>query len=198
MPPRADSRTATRSRAGQLPDAASVPLTEEDFVDELVRQWRNEWPDDDILSLALRSRLMRLASAEERVALDELRAAGLSRGEAFILTTLRRVGAPFQLSSGELAERILSTSRNISVPLKRLEERGFINRELHPHDRRSIVVSLTSAGKSCVDDMLEHRRRVPPDERNVFASLTTEEQQTLSALMKKALLHLGDLPRGSA
>jgi DNA-binding MarR family transcriptional regulator len=174
--------------------STSVPadaLEERDFVDQVVEEWAREWPGDDLLGLALQSRLLRLASLAERSVLEHLRATRLSRGEYFILTTLRRAGSPYAMTAGELARSILSTSTNISAALKRLEERKLVCRDLHPDDRRSIVVSLTEAGRHCIDDLRRAGVRGPTD---VFSVLTDQERVQLSALMKKALLAFGDRP----
>ena len=170
-------RAALRTAGDGTPD----DLGERDFVDQAVEEWAREWPADDAVALALQSRLMRLTSFWERSVLEQLRVARLSRGEDFILTTLRRAGQPYVMTVGELARSILSTSKNISGALKRLEERKLLRRDLHPDDRRSIVVSLTEAGQRCVDDVRDARVKGA----DIFSKLTDEERLQLSALMKK-------------
>lgn len=181
---------ADRAAPRTTGNAGSDDIGERDFVDQVVEEWSYEWPADDLLGLALQSRLMRLASLSERSMLDQLRAARLARGEYFILTTLRRTGKPYAMTAGELARSILSTSTNISAALKRLEERKLVHRDLHPDDRRSIVVSLTEAGQRSVDDAREPGVKAT----GVFSKLTDQERIHLSALMKKALLAADDRP----
>ena len=52
-------------------------------------------------------------------------------------------------------------------------------------------MSLTEAGRRCVDDVRRDGARGPAD---VFVALGDEERVQLSALMKKALLAFGDRP----
>ena len=181
-----DRKPSTRrTQTGELPP---------DFVDEVIRQWAEEWPDDDLVALALLSRIARLSQFMQRITGQEMQTSGISRGEFYILTTLRRAGPPYQLSAGELARRILSASKNVSVPLRRLEDRGHISRALDPKDRRSIIVSLTEVGRTCVEEILNARRASGDEAGGLLAPLSAEERDTLSYLMKKVLLGQGDIP----
>lgn len=62
-----------------------------------------------------------------------------------------------------------------------LEERGFVERRVHPHDRRAKMVSLTEAGEQARHELLEHLHR-PPE---FFSALTAVERRTLRDLLAK-------------
>jgi DNA-binding MarR family transcriptional regulator len=60
-------------------------------------------------------------------------------------------------------------------------------------DRRSVLIRLTERGRDLVDGVLaEHLA----NERRILAGLTTEERESLSALLRTTLEHLGDTSLG--
>jgi DNA-binding MarR family transcriptional regulator len=122
-----------------------------DEVDEIVAAWRRERPDLDVEPLHVLSRLDRLAGV-----LGERRAAifarhHLRRHEFDVLAALRRAGAPFELTAGELAARTYVTSGTMTSRLDGLTERRLVTRAADREDGRLVRVSLTAAGRQLVD-----------------------------------------------
>lgn len=68
---------------------------------------------------------------------------GIGRSDLRILDALSR--HEDSLSAGELAEQVGLSRPALSAALNRLEKRNFVNRQMHPSDRRSVVVSATPA-----------------------------------------------------
>ena len=60
-----------------------------------------------------------------------------------VLSALRRAGAPYQLSPGQLIRQTLVTSGTMTNRVDRLERRGLVGRSPDPPDRRGVIVRLT-------------------------------------------------------
>lgn len=59
-----------------------------------------------------------------------------------------------RLSTGEVMEKILTTSGNIPVIVKNLEKDGFITREQDESDKRRFILDLTDKGKDLMDEIV--------------------------------------------
>src|SRR5579875_3360456 len=122
-----------------------------DEVDVIVAAWRRERPDLDVEPLQVMSRLDRLAGV-----LGERRSAifarhGLRRHEFDVLAALRRSGAPFELTAGELAARTYVTSGTMTSRLDGLVGRGLVTRAADRADGRLVRVTLSADGRRLVD-----------------------------------------------
>jgi len=151
-----------------------MPATPADEVDRVVDAWRRERPDLDVAPLHILSRVLRIA-----------RHLDLARGSAFaehdlegwgfeVLSALRRAGAPYELSPGQLVAQTLVTSGTMTNRVDRLAARGLVERGPDPSDRRGVKVTLTATGRAAVDaalaDLLDRERmllsQLPPAERD--------------------------------
>ena len=101
---------------------------------------------------------------------------GVSGAQHFVLEKL--ADAP-SLSLNDLAARTMTHKSSVSVVVSRLVERGFVQRRRSTADGRSIVVTLTPAGRRALDRapesaqsrMLDALRRLRAGELAEFASL---------------------------
>lgn len=151
-----------------------------DDVDEIVDAWRRERPDLDPEPLQVFSRISRLA---RRLDLDRTSAFArhqLDGWEFDVLSALRRAGAPYELSPGQLVQQTLVTSGTMTNRVDRLVTRGWVARGPAPHDRRGVLVRLTDTGRGTVDaamaDLLDRERELladtsPADRADLAASL---------------------------
>jgi len=161
-----------------------------DAVDRWVFQWRQERPELDFRPMALMGRLGRVAGALTRAVESTLQAHGLSLGEFDVLATLRRSGAPHELTPTDLARATMLSPGAMTNRLDRLEERGLVERVLDRADRRSFLVRLTAHGRVLVDRAVEDHLA---NEKALLSPLTRAEQQALDRLMRKLLeAHLPD------
>ena len=71
-------------------------------------------------------------------------ATGLSTSQVLVLQLLEADGP---LAAGRLASDLLFSKSTITALLDGLEERGLIDRKRDERDRRSVIVSLTQAGR---------------------------------------------------
>ena len=117
---------------------------ESDHVDLLLAQWARQRP----------SRLLSHGRAGTGGANGGDRRTGGERGaqecgllgsDFDILATLRRAGKP--LTPTVLYQSAMLSSGAMTARLDKLAERGLVERQAAPSDRRSLLVCLTDAGR---------------------------------------------------
>jgi DNA-binding MarR family transcriptional regulator len=149
-----------------------------DEVDRLIAAWERERPDLDYDSLAVLSRVSRLARHLDRARRATFAAHALEGYEFDVLTALRRAGSPYELSPGELMAQTLVSSGTMTNRIDRLEQRGLVERRPDPADGRGVRVRLTARGRTQVDgafaELLEREaallRQLSPRQQSAVAS----------------------------
>ena len=126
----------------------------QDEVDRLVEAWGRERPDLDVTPMHVLSRVSRIAFQLDRARKQAFTDHGLEPWEFDVLSALRRAGAPYQLSPGQLVQATLVTSGTMTNRVDRLAGRGLVERLPDPLDRRGVQVRLTDAGRTAVDGAL--------------------------------------------
>ena len=116
------------------------------WIDDLAKAWEREYPGLDTGVFPPMVRLARLAVLIEAFQQQVLGPFGLSPSDYGVLAALRRGGPPYQLKPSGLYGRLQRSSGGMTKILKRLEERGLVERAPDPLDGRGSVVSLTDAG----------------------------------------------------
>ena len=158
-----------------------------DRVDAVIEQWQREMPDLPTEAMALFGRLGQLAIAAEGAINATFARHGLQRGEFDVLATLRRSGAPFELSPSALAETLMLSRAGMTGRLDRLESGGWVRRIADADDRRSIRVALTSKGVDRIDRVVvEH----VDTEEGVLKALTRRDRDDLDRVLRKLLATL--------
>ncbi|PRY58100.1 MarR family transcriptional regulator [Knoellia remsis] len=156
----------------------------EDDVDRIVSAWRRERPDLDVSPLEILSRVSRLARRLDLARGAAFSEHGLDGWEFDVLSALRRAGAPYELSPGQLVAETLVTSGTMTNRVDRLLQRGFVERHPDPRDRRGVLVRLTKDGiravDNALDDLLGH-------ERELLAELPTAERADLAGRLRTLL-----------
>lgn len=132
---------------------------ENDEVDALVRSWTRERPDVDVSSLEIWSRIWRLAQILSHARAGAYQEHDLAVWEFDVLSALRKLGAPYRASVGQLMRDNHVTSGTMTNRVDRLAERRFVRRDTDPHDRSSILVELTDSGRERVDGALSSLAR---------------------------------------
>ena len=160
-----------------------------DEVDQLVAAWRRERPDLDVSPLEILSRVTRLAKHLDIARKAAFSEVGLETWEFDVLAALRRAGAPYALSPGQLGSQTLVTSGTITNRVDRLEQRGLVGRERDPDDRRGVKVVLTDDGKSLVDQALTDLLN---RERLLLEDLSTRDQATLADMLRTVVRPFDD------
>ncbi len=96
-----------------------------------------------------------------------------------ILQLLEAIG---QASQQHLAQTLTIDRANMVALLDALEQRGLIERQADPRDRRRHVVKLTTAGHTQFQQIRQAREEV---DEAFFAGLDNEEQEALHRLLVK-------------
>jgi DNA-binding MarR family transcriptional regulator len=103
-----------------------------------------------------------------------------SKGEMLALNML--VMADGSMTAGELSRGTNLSSARIAAVLGKLEEKGFVKRAMDTNDRRKIVVSLTDAGRTNIN---EQRERMKSHLISVFKKLGKQDTDEFIRLMTK-------------
>ena len=137
---------------------------------------RSSSEDRDLYARAVLNSLRRTVRAFRASAQAAEEVLGVSGAQHFVLQKLAEAPA---LSLNDLAARTLTHKSSVSVVVSRLVERGFVRRHRSSSDGRSIVLTLTPAGRralerapdSAQNRMLAALQRFPPAQLVSFAGL---------------------------
>jgi DNA-binding MarR family transcriptional regulator len=105
-----------------------------------------------------------------------------------ILLLLEAIG---QASQQHLAQTLTIDRANMVALLDVLGQRGFIERQADPLDRRRHVVKLTAVGQEELQQIRQARAEV---DDAFFAGLDNAEQETLHRLLVKLFISLTEQP----
>ncbi|MBO0131439.1 MarR family winged helix-turn-helix transcriptional regulator [Agrobacterium burrii] len=155
-----------------------------DHVDHILAQWRKERPDLDVGPMGLLGRLHRLSTHLGREVEAVLLKHGLSSSAFDVLATLRRAGPPYRLSPGDLLAMTMVSSGTMTNRIDQLEKAGLVERIHNPHDRRSVLISLTERGLVIVEDAVGAHVE---NQHRLVAHLSEEERAALNGLLKRFL-----------
>lgn len=155
-----------------------------DAVDRVLVQWARERPDLDTSPMGVVGRISRVARLADAALRQNFASTDLDPPSFDVLATLRRAGAPFELTPGELVRMSMVTSGAVSQRLDRLEERGLVTRRRSPADARGVLVRLSEAGRRAVEDVLPSHLAT---EEKLLAPLTGAEQAQLADLLRRLL-----------
>lgn len=89
-----------------------------------------------------------------------------------------------QLSQQELGERLGVSKEAVSVSVRRLEKKGYIQRESDPSDKRRVLLSLTQEGLNLLDEVLIHQNAAY---EQLLEPLDENQRQQLQGLLELML-----------
>jgi DNA-binding MarR family transcriptional regulator len=117
-----------------------------------------------------------------RAALD------LGRGVGRFKSLMWLADGPMSLSG--LAEAVGVDAPYATLIVDTLEERGLVERQPDPADRRRKLVTLTATGSKAIEKLLRIEREPPPG----FARLSPTELETLESLLRRIATRPGEAP----
>jgi DNA-binding MarR family transcriptional regulator len=161
-----------------------------DAVDRIVEQWAEVRPDVDFSPIEVVGRVSRLSRLIDRHLGRNFGEHGLQDWGYDVLATLRRNGAPYELTAGDLVAQTMVTTGAMTNRIDRLQDLGYVERRPGA-DRRTVIVRLTDAGRAKVDEVVASHMAT---ERDLLGALTPDQQGELAALLRTLLLGLDDLP----
>jgi DNA-binding MarR family transcriptional regulator len=153
-----------------------------DAVDEILEQWSEERPELDTASLGVVVRVMALNKSLVREATSALEPLAIELFEYDVLSALRRQGKPFALPATGLAHETGLSTGAMTHRINKLEAKGLVCRRSDNADRRSVVVSLTPAGKKLIDRAMQMRLNAADES---LRSLSRRERSDLAGLLRK-------------
>lgn len=151
-----------------------------DHVSRIQDEWRRERPDLDPAPQGVFGRLHRLANALTDELTVVYRRHGLSEGEFDVLAALRRAGAPYERTPGDLSAHTMVTTGAMTKRIDRLVAAGLVSRRRADDDGRSRVVGLTPAGLETIDAAFtEHLA----NEARLLSTLPARDIATLERIL---------------
>jgi len=127
------------------------------------------------LEVARAARRLDMALAEMHLEL-----AGLMTMAAAELLAVAHLGMEGPLGPSELASRLHLHTGGVTALLDRLADRGYVEREPHPSDRRKLLVHLTSQGRSVT---MRHLGPMVDEVIALVATLPAAERQTIGGFL---------------
>ena len=163
--------------------------TPADAVAVIVEQWRRQRPDLAPDPMLVIGRIDRLSATFDVRLRPTFADAGLGNGDFDVLAALRRAGAPYELTPGDLSRAMMVTTGAVTKRIDRLESQGLVARTVAPTDGRGRLVSLTPSGVELVDDLMgRHLAR----EAALLGGLDDRERAELGHLLGRLLTSLED------
>lgn len=163
----------------------------------IVEDWARERPGLDTSPLEVLARLHHAYLHYQSRLTAQIERHGLSVAGFDVLTALRRAGAPYRLTAGQLASSGLISSAGVTLRLDRLENDGLLVRERDVEDRRVVYSRLTDAGLKKVDEVFaEHLE----NERRMLGGLSLTERRQLARLLsglERSIVESASMEEGS-
>lgn len=166
-----------------------MPDPHPDSIDAILAQWRHERPDLDTEPLGLVGRLFLVAQLSEARLREGLAGYHLQPGWFDILAPLRRAGAPYDLTPGQLMDATMLSSGGMTKRIDRMVEAGLVRRRPDPDDRRGTRVRLTARGKALIDRAIV--THIANEER-LLAFLSKADRRSLDRALRRMLAELDD------
>ncbi len=142
---------------------------------------------DEELALKLWVVLSRAREAVEGHVRAHVAECGVTPGEFGVMEALYHKGP---LLLGEVQRKILVSSGGVTYLVDRLEEKGLVERQDCPNDRRARYAALTDEGRKWMANVFpEHARRLT----RALAGLSAEEKDSAVGLLRKLGLHAAEM-----
>lgn len=165
--------------------------SDRDAVDRIAEQWHAVRPELDVSPMEVIGRVSRLSRLVDRKLAENFARHGIEAWMYDVLATLRRSGEPYELTAGELGDQTMITTGAMTNRIDRLGERGLVERDTAPDDRRKVIVRLTPAGLALVEEIAPGHLEV---ERGILSTLTDRQRTQLVDTLRTLLLGLNDRP----
>lgn len=135
--------------------------------------------EEDTNTLNAFIKLMRASESINNRLNRHLADADLTLSQFGVLEALYHLGP---LNQKSLGEKLLKSGGNITLVIDNLERCNFVERQRDPNDRRSMLIHLTSKGKSFIKSFFpKHLEQIKKE----FSVLSEKEKKDLSRICKK-------------
>lgn len=154
-------------------------------MDTHVDLWAGELADLDRDVEGITVRLQVVTRYLERRREAVLAEYGLQLWEFKTLHMLRRGGAPYRATPGQLARQLGMSPAALTNRLDALERRGYVERTHDRDDRRKVTATLTRAGNELWERGIGDILRV---ENELIHQLPTDQRTQLNDLLRLLVL----------
>lgn len=144
-----------------------------DRIDKILAQWNRERPELDVAPMGLIGRISRLSLILRSEMEKTWAEFGLNPPSFDVLATLRRSGAPFSLSPGDLIASTMVTSGTMTNRIDKLVAAGLVERRQNPEDGRGFLIGLTRKGL----DLIEQAVTAHVDTQYRLLSVLSEQER---------------------
>jgi DNA-binding MarR family transcriptional regulator len=155
-----------------------------DRAEEISQAWQREQPGLPVDSIGILTRIKqaaKLLADERRRALAK---ADMDAATLDLLSTLRRSGPPYRLTTRELTTRCLITAGAVTQRVDRAQSEHLVRRLAPQPGTRTVSVELTPKGHRAVENAVDGLLTY---EQGIIEVLTPPEQQELARLMATLL-----------
>lgn len=158
-----------------------------DRAAEIATAWAREQPGLPVASIGILTRIWQVAKLASDDRRRTLAAIGMDAATLDLLSTLRRAGAPYRLSTRELTARCMVTAGAITQRVDRAQGSGLVQRLPPEAGTRVVLVELTAEGhravEAAVGALLAH-------EQGLVDVLDSSQQTELASLLAALLQRL--------
>lgn len=169
-----DDTVPTRPRQRTAPNTHPVEL-------QRLAMQEQTHPDCEPLLVQTVIWLLRAYSAAINSQADELRPLGLSPSAFNVLMALRNTPG-HTLEPRDLSDRLLVSRPSVTGLLDTLQGKGLVTRRTHGKDRRRVLVALTPAGHTLLE---QHFPTHYAEMKALLAALAPDELATLVTLLRR-------------
>jgi DNA-binding MarR family transcriptional regulator len=155
-----------------------------DRASEIALAWEREQPGVPVGSIGIITRIWqaaKLLSDERRRTLARV---NMDAATLDLLSTLRRSGPPYRLSTRELSARCLVTAGAVTQRVDRARGDGLVRRLAAEPGSRAVYVELTDQGHAAVEDAVG---RLLTYEQRLVDILEPDQQEELARLLSVLL-----------
>lgn len=177
--------------SGEEADTDGMPTKrpDRDALDDSLEIWAREIPDLDPLTEGIIERIQILAYNVNHSLDETLATYELDRRSFSLLGKLRKHGAPYRVSAGNLASELRLSSGAMTNRLDRMEAAGLVRRVADPKDRRGTLVEPTELGHALWDKSVGAQAR---REAEFSSQLSQAERERLHDLLRHLMLAFPD------
>jgi DNA-binding MarR family transcriptional regulator len=111
--------------------------------------------------------------------------------EALQLLAFTRSGS---MPMGKLGERLMVHPASVTNAIRKLEQRGFVQRHMSPDDRRVVLATITQQGRA-----IAHNATKVLNQANFgLQALSRDETADLATMLRNVRIGVGDIPASAS
>ncbi|MGG5174951.1 MarR family winged helix-turn-helix transcriptional regulator [Pseudarthrobacter sp. J1763] len=153
-----------------------------DYVDTMRQQWASIYPELDTEAAGVVARITRIARMIQLRGDVVLAEHGVTRDEFELMSLLARSAGP--LTPSALAASQITSAAAVTKRLKKLDDAGWVRREVNPSDGRGALIHLTQEGSSVLRPIID---AVAKFDSALLGELTANDSEQLANQLRALL-----------